>query len=252
MKCPICGSQVRPSKKYPGKYLCDKCHKRFPESSVIDKSVIDKNKATAAIKPKPTPLPSVGKKKKRRIWPWGLLVIIVLIAALTAACFIFPDKANTILGALGISNIQKSAEEETGQDYSTFHEIGETADYNNIEATILGYEESTGNEWAVPAEGNIFVLINMSITNHTEEELTVSSMASFEGYCNGAKLDYSSNAFTVLATSTDKQKLDGSLAVGETLSGYLCLEVPADWTSLEIHYSDKVWSEKTIKFQITK
>ena len=27
MKCPVCGHKVRPSKKYPGKYLCDTCRK---------------------------------------------------------------------------------------------------------------------------------------------------------------------------------------------------------------------------------
>ena len=35
MKCPVCGHKVRPSKKYPGKYLCDTCRKRFPASAVI-------------------------------------------------------------------------------------------------------------------------------------------------------------------------------------------------------------------------
>ena len=29
MKCPVCGHKVRPSKKYPGKYLCDTCRKRY-------------------------------------------------------------------------------------------------------------------------------------------------------------------------------------------------------------------------------
>ena len=35
MKCPVCGHKVRPSKKYPDKYLCDTCRKRFPASAVI-------------------------------------------------------------------------------------------------------------------------------------------------------------------------------------------------------------------------
>lgn len=35
MKCPVCGHKVRPSKKCPGKYLCDTCRKRFPASAVI-------------------------------------------------------------------------------------------------------------------------------------------------------------------------------------------------------------------------
>ena len=35
MKCPRCGSDVRPSKKYPGYYLCDSCRKRYPATSLI-------------------------------------------------------------------------------------------------------------------------------------------------------------------------------------------------------------------------
>ena len=35
MRCPKCGNEVRPSKKYPGYYLCDTCKKRYAASSVL-------------------------------------------------------------------------------------------------------------------------------------------------------------------------------------------------------------------------
>ena len=88
--------------------------------------------------------------------------------------------------------------------------------------------------------------------NQAEKDITVSSMASFESYCNEIKLDYSVNAFTALAANTDRQQMDGSIAPGSSLSGYLCLEVPTDWMNLEIHYTDQVWKDEGVVFKISK
>ena len=318
MKCPICGSEVRPSKKYPGKYLCDTCRKRFPASSVIDEEAetptvgpdsetetlpvaddaipetapvdIDTPAEVEAIVSDDEPeVESVSadddepetdtfiiqydtdtdtttepasaegnaevkpKKKKRPIWPLLLLIIIFLIIDLFAAvCTFFPARANALLKYFGKTTVQDYNEPENNQDYSVIYAIGDTAVYENTKMTVLGYEESVGDEWSAPAEGNIFVFVNMELVNNSEEEITVNSMASFESYCDDTKLNYSANAFTAIGSDTERNKMDGTLAKGESLDGWLCLEVPADWTSIEIHYFIKVWSDHTVKFQITK
>ena len=66
------------------------------------------------------------------------------------------------------------------------------------------------------------------------------------------KLDYSAAAFTALATTSDQPKLDGTIAPGETLEGYLSLEVPLNWSTIEIRYTDKIWSDDAIHFQIKR
>lgn len=246
MKCPVCGSDLRPSKKYPGKYLCDTCRKRFPASSVIPDSSDAGTKPDKAIQPAqiaPDPAPAAPSRKKRR--PLFLIVLLVLIV-LAAVLFkvFYLDKTS----AAAKSNTQNQTES------SKVYQTGETADYDGVQIVLDHYEESEGDEWNLPAEGNEFVFVHMTISNHssTDNDLVVSSMASFENYCDDTKLDYSASAFTALATTSDYQKLDGTLAPGETLDGYLSLEVPKNWSSIKINYNNKVWSEQSISFEITR
>lgn len=261
MKCPVCGSEVRPSKKYPGKYLCDTCKKRFPESAlIIDEPEFDDDNDDILILENDnfdvSDSEDEVKLKKKRKWPIVLLVLLLIILLLAGAAaavyFVFPEKADPILEKFGIDLFQEDASKPNKKLVSSVYSVGETANYNGISVSVLGYEESDGDEWFAPAEGNKFVFVNMKITNNTDEEIIVNSMASFENYCGDIKLDYSANAFTALATSTDKPKMDGNIAPGETLNGYLSLEVPSDWTSLEIQYADNVWTENKIRFEITK
>ena len=115
----------------------------------------------------------------------------------------------------------------------------------------MDYEESDGNDWGTPESGNKFVFVNIEITNNSDKEISISSMASFEAYCDDYKLDYSSNA--LMASSTDKRnQLDGSVAAGKKMNGWLGLEVPSDWSNIEIYYKDSIWSDSNFKFTISK
>lgn len=279
MRCPKCGAEVRPSKKHPGYYLCDTCKKRYPASSVIDDeeeyedydpydeeetaesvSSYDYYDAPKKVKSGPKPKPSRSskksrgkKKKKKKGGPLKVVLIIILILAIVAAAgYVLSrtkDKKSSKSDSGTKTEASKNDKKESSKDT---YAVGETAEHNNIQVQLLGYEESEGNEWAVPGDGNTFVFVNMQITNNSDKELTVSSMMSFDNYCGDTKLDYSTDAFTALSTDPDKQQLDGSIATGKNLNGYLCLEVPADWTTIEIHYTDNVWDDSKVKFVIDK
>lgn len=280
MKCPRCGSDVRPSKKTPGYYLCDTCRKRYPASAVIDDSHDDffdtddldidfdadsretpgqnassrssdssrRNPARSSTKAAPV------KKKKDGIFKVLLIFLLLLLIAggIVFGLVHFHIIANPLDKVKESGTTQQADKGTDKSDPLTTYQVGETAEYNGIKVTALGYEESSGDDWSAPAEGNVFVFVNMEITNNTDEELPVSSMASFENYCGEEKLDYSANAFTALATNTDRKQMDGSIASGDTLNGYLCLEVPSDWTTLTIHYANNVWSNDKVQFEIKK
>lgn len=278
MRCPKCGAEVRPSKKHPGYYLCDTCKKRYPASSVIDDeeeyedydphdeeenvdniSSYDFYDAPKNVKSGPKPRPprsskkSHGKKrKKKKGGPLKVILIIILILVIVAAAGYVLGKNKDKKSSKSQSTKTETSQRDKKDSKKDTYSVGETAEHNDIQVQILGYEESKGNEWAVPGDGNIFVFVNMQITNNSDKELTVSSMMSFNNYCGDTKLDYSTNAFTALSTDPGKQQLDGSIATGKNLNGYLCLEVPADWTTIEIHYTDNVWSDNKVKFEINK
>ena len=329
MKCPVCGHKVRPSKKYPGKYLCDTCRKRFPASAVIPddtdtrsarssahkhgsvsgkkppaarqqaffddplngpeiyhstaaamrsmrKNVPEAEEAEAQNKttekketekvstdkpfsgnessvqehaPVPEPVISSGqadepaakptpvskndtagtksdassddvtspdqltppKKKHKKSLPFIILILILIIIAVI---FLFSKMHTSSDNSSGTSTPKKTAD-ATKEIYKQ----NETAAYNGIEITMDSYVESEGDDWSVPTEGNEFMFVHMTIVNQTSDDLVISSMASFENYCDDTKLDYSAAAFTALATTSDQPKLDGTIAPGETLEG---------------------------------
>ena len=365
MKCPVCGHKVRPSKKYPGKYLCDTCRKRFPASAVIPddtdtrsarssahkhgsvsgkkrpaarqqaffddplngpeiyhstaaamrsirKNVPEADEAEAQKKTtekketeeistdkpfsgnessgqehapvpepvissvqtdepaaKPAPVskdetagtksdvsaddvtspeqatnPKKKKKKHKKSLPFIILVLILIIIAVV---FLFSKMHTSSANPSGTSTPKK-----TSDATKEIYKQNETAAYNGIEITMDSYVESEGDDWSVPTEGNEFMFVHMTIVNQTSDDLVISSMASFENYCDDTKLDYSAAAFTALATTSDQPKLDGTIAPGETLEGYLSLEVPLNWSTVEIRYTDKIWSDDAVHFQIKR
>ena len=145
-----------------------------------------------------------------------------------------------------------STPKKTADATKEIYKQNETAAYNGIEITMDSYVESEGDDWSVPTEGNEFMFVHMTIVNQTSDDLVISSMASFENYCDDTKLDYSAAAFTALATTSDQPKLDGTIAPGETLEGYLSLEIPLNWSTVEIRYTDKIWSDDAVHFQIKR
>lgn len=152
------------------------------------------------------------KKKHKKSLPFIILILILIIIAVI---FFFPKMHTSSDNSSGTSTPKKTAD-ATKEVYKQ----NETAAYNGIEITMDSYVESEGDDWSVPTEGNEFMFVHMTIVNQTSDDLVISSMASFENYCDDTKLDYSAAAFTALATTSDQPKLDGTIAPGETLEGY--------------------------------
>ena len=105
-------------------------------------------------------------------------------------------------------------------------------------------EESEGESFLQPTDGNVFVSCEFEIVNNSSKEINVSSLISFEAYCN----DYSTSvSLSVLSAFSDKNQLDGTVAPGKKMNGIVAYEMPADWSKLEIEYSPSFWG-KAMKF----
>lgn len=111
--------------------------------------------------------------------------------------------------------------------------------------TLIGYKESKGSYYAKPENGNIFVLVELEIANKSKEEIAVSSILSFDAYCDGYTCNYS---FSAIMNASNQ--MDGSIAPGKRMRGQIGFEVPVDWKELEVHYSPDVWSSKKVEFVI--
>lgn len=197
-----------------------------------------------------------GKEKKKGSCLKTILIVIAVIVVLGVIGSIFgeeekPEKVadvNTDTQTEEPSNETETEPEEDSEEQTVFKQ-GEVAEMNDVQVTLMGYEESTGSEFNTPAEGNVFVLANFEIANNSDSELSISSALSFEAYADDYALNYS---FGALMEKTDSTQLDGTIAPGKKMNGWIGYEVPADWSNIEIHFTDNVWSSNKFVFEITK
>lgn len=169
----------------------------------------------------------------------GVIVLIAIIA---------------IIGSTGGSdepvkvesgNTQPSTTATVPKDDKTTFSVGETAQLKDIQVSLVSVTESTGSTYNTPSEGNVFVLCEFDIANNSKEEIVVSSMISFEAYCDDYTCSYSLGA---LLEKGNKNQLDGTVAAGKKLNGVIGYEVPADWQELELHFTPDFWTGKDIVF----
>ena len=177
-----------------------------------------------------------------------IIVVLVIIASVAGGGEKTPQRVDNT--SQEQNNEQSETEEldNESQEQTKFG-IGETAEMNDVQVTLVDYEESNGSEYNTPADGNVFVLVNFEIANNSDSEINVSSMMSFEAYADDYSLNYSLNA---MMEKSDATQLDGTIAPGKKMNGYIGYEVPADWTAMEIHFTDDVWSNNKFVFEITK
>ena len=201
-----------------------------------------------------------GKEKKKGSCLKTILIVIAVIVVLGVIGSIVggddqPQKvgeANADTQAESSSTDGTNEESDTSSNESeeqTVFTKGEIAEMNDVQVTLVNYEESAGSEYNTPSEGNIFLLLKFEIANNSDSELAVSSMVSFEAYADDYTLNYSLNA---LIEKSDSTQLDGTIAPGKKMNGWIGYEVPADWSNVEIHFTDNVWSNNKFVFEITK
>ncbi len=151
-------------------------------------------------------------------------------------------------------NTNNSVEDDTKNDATTEENkkdtftVGETAEMQDIQVTLSNYEESEGSNFYKPSEGKVFVLAEFEIANNSDKDLAISSLLSFKAYADDYSLNYSVAAMIDKSDST----LDGSVAAGKKMKGWIGYEVNADWGKVEIEFSPEVWKSKKFKFLIEK
>lgn len=194
------------------------------------------------------------RKKQGGVLKW-VIIAIVVIGIIGAAAGGGDDKPtkvgdNTPSSAGNNSNEtqQNNAESSSEEEKETVFRKGEIAELNGVQVTLTDYKESTGSEYNKPTDGNVFLMAEFEIANNTEKELAISSALSFDAYADDYALNFS---FSALMEKEGNQ-LDGTIAAGKKLKGWIGWEVPADYQNVEIHFTDNVWSSDKFVFVIEK
>ncbi len=126
--------------------------------------------------------------------------------------------------------------------------LNETAVFHNLKLTATEIKETDGTGFFVPEDGNVFVGVKFTVENISDEEQTISSLLMFEGYVDDVKCDYSFSA----ACAFDEGTLDGSVAVGKKLVGWYAVEVPRNWSTIELQVQPSLFSNNSAKFVFSK
>lgn len=158
-------------------------------------------------------------------------------------------KPNNV-GTSSVKPSQGGAEPSSteGENKETVFQKGEIAELNGVHVTLTDYKESAGSDFNKPSDGNVFLMAEFEIANNTDKELTISSMLSFEAYADDYALNFSLSALI----EKDGNQLDGTIAAGKKMKGWIGWEVPQDYKNMEIHFTDNVWSDNKFVFLIEK
>lgn len=189
------------------------------------------------------------RKKQGGIGKWIIIgiVVVILLAVAFGGGEDKPKKVENKTAATQQGENDNTKETDTQEEKDIFT-VGETAELNDVQVTLLKYSESKGSEFNKPTDGNVYLMAEFEIVNNSDSEMTVSSVMSFEAYADDYSLNYS---FGALMDNEDRQ-LDGTIAAGKKMKGYIGYEVPKDWSTVEIHFTDDVWSNNKFKFEIKK
>lgn len=189
------------------------------------------------------------RKKQSGKWKWVLLAVIVIAIIGSAASGNDDDEPKKVENQTTVTPT-KSANGQTATstpEEKTVFYVGETAELKGVQVTMMNFEESTGKDYIIPTDGNVFVLAEFEIVNDTDSEINISSMLSFEAYADDYSLNYSLSA----AMLKDGQ-LDGTIAAGKKMKGWIGWEVAEDYKNVEIHFTDNVWSNSKFVFLYEK
>ena len=265
MKCPICGEELRKSEDEPGIGLCDNCKIKFEwkedndSADYADYSNYSTNSEDYAIeeqtnKPEPVSLPKPRKRKRRT----ALVIIAICCSFLLGfACGAFTFLAKLsggVQNAMAIIQGEDNSENSSNPGILTSDSVlgvGDTATLDNIQITLASVTESTGDEYVKPDSGNIYLILEFNITNNSKNDITISSIANFEAYCDDYTLNQDLGGL-IAPESEGKNQLDGSVAAGKKMNGIIAYQVPENYSTFEINVAPDFWSNKAVKFSVTK
>lgn len=182
-----------------------------------------------------TPQTAPKKPITKRWWFWVIIAIVVIAVISSNAGNGEPKKE--------VPNETSGAGEVSSSEDNTFS-LNETAVFDNIKITADEIKQSSGESLFQPESGNVFVGVQFTIENISEKDQNISSVLLFDAYADGVKCDYSLEAKCVFSDGT----LDGTLTPGKKMVGYYSVEIPKDWSELELEVKSQWLSNAKATF----
>lgn len=170
------------------------------------------------------------------------VLIVLCIAVSFAACSSNNNspKKETNTNSQDADVLQKSNDETFG--------LNDTAVFENLKITAVKLEESAGKEYFYAEDGKIFAGVKFEIENISDKPQNISSLLLFDAYADDVKCEYSLSANVAF----DEGALDGEISPGKKMVGWYAVEVPKEWTQLELEVKAEWLSDSKAKFVFKK
>ena len=106
-------------------------------------------------------------------------------------------------------------------------------------------------EFVTPDNGKYFLELIFYINNQSSSDIYVSSMGSFEAYCDDFSLNQ--DIFGDKVPEVDGiSQLDGSVAAGKKMNGVIAYQVPQDFSTFEIRFEPSFWSNNKVTYSFSR
>ena len=159
------------------------------------------------------------------------ILIIALVAVMFSGCVVIETgKSNSGVNKEKVESNHTAKETDPTEAADTEFGFDEAAVFDTIKITAMKLEETKGKQYMEAGDGKIFVGVQFTIENISEEEQNISSILLFDAYIDGVKCEYSFMANTAFEEGT----LDGAIAPGKKMIGWYGVETAEDWGKLEI------------------
>lgn len=172
----------------------------------------------------------------KKLLVWTMILMLTLTSSASAM------EIENLLGGL-TSMFSPSADES--------YKPGETAELDNVDIELTNVLESGSNDFYTVEEGYEFAIIEFTIKNKTNNDLTISSMLNFSTWCDGKMYTISLDALGT-ALFAGKMQLDCVVESGKTVSGVIGYEVPVDWKEIVVEYKSDVIGGEKVSFLVAR
>ena len=172
----------------------------------------------------------------------GLLLTLMLTGVLLlGACTTTSDAPKKENYDEPSSSTQSETKEET-------FGLKETAVFDNLKITVTEVKESKGANYFEPEDGNVFIGVNFTIENISDESESISSLLMFDSYVDDVNAELSISG----TCAFDSNTVDGELAPGKKLVGWYVVEASKDWSEIEVIVKPDLLSNSSATFTYSK
>lgn len=164
-----------------------------------------------------------------------------LCRAALAAMMLF-----TIAGCASESTEGDKKGEQKEEEKKEVYAVKETVHLEDMDVTVNSVSTSEGEKYHTPEKGKVFVLINVTITNTSDDEISYNELYA---KIQNAQGQINNIGFTLL---TLKDRLNsGSLISGGTVTGTVVTEAATDEiNSMIFIYEPNPFSDEAAKVQL--